>query len=220
MRTAFILLILAVMGAGSGCKKTEPPKVPTSTAATIPMTAAEIVQEQAVVAEIEKAGGCVTRVVYPPNGPVTGVDFMNPNVPNEVLDHLKELKHLDSLSLSFTGLTDERLKHLEGLNNLQTLFLQNPEITDAGLVHLRGLVQLNHLDLGSTKISDAGLEHLVGLNHLQILGLNETSVTETGLVRLKKLNELKALYLRNTKVTDEGVKRLTDAPPTWVIVRW
>ena len=59
MRAASLLVILAVVAAGFGCERSEPPKTPTTTAAT-PAVAAPETQEQAVLTEI--AGADASKV--------------------------------------------------------------------------------------------------------------------------------------------------------------
>ncbi len=92
------------------------------------------------------------------------------------LVHLKGLRQLKSLELSFANITDAGLVHLKGLNRLERLSLDYTDITDAGLVQLKGLDRLERLSLDHTDITDAGLLHLIGLNRLQRLSLADTNI--------------------------------------------
>jgi hypothetical protein len=76
------------------------------------------------------------------------------------LEHLKDMKSLEFLSLRNANCTDAGLENLKGLSNLQFLDLVNTDVTDAGLEHLKGLSQLNRLDLWDTKVTKEGVRKL------------------------------------------------------------
>jgi hypothetical protein len=74
------------------------------------------------------------------------------------------------------NVTEADLEHLKALPRLQQLFLNNPQVTDAYLERLKGLNSLHWLDLDYAQITDAGLEHLKGLIHLYRLSLDDTQI--------------------------------------------
>ena len=106
---------------------------------------------------------------------------LGPSATGMELEHLR-LAQVQSLSLSFTKITDAGLERLNGLLELHKLHLSHTKITDAGLERLKGLTQLQRLSLDFTTISDAGLEHLKGLDQLQWLSLDDTPVTDVAVV--------------------------------------
>ncbi len=171
---------------------------------------------------------------------VLGDDFFNKATvvflaraqnPQECLDRLKDLPHLQKLDLINNQITDAELEHLEGMTELQNLILgdqitdaglkrivglkrleefgfTSKRITDAGLECLERLKQLRTLYLNRTQTGDAGLKHLAGLSHLDHLFLDGTQVTDAGLEYLGGLSELKQLSLYDTRITDAGLEHL------------
>lgn len=86
--------------------------------------------EQRAVAAIKKLGGVVT--VDPKSGRVVEVDFASPELTDEGLKPLKELKGLQGLDLGGTRVTDAGLQHLKGIKGLRELFLSRTAVTDEG----------------------------------------------------------------------------------------
>lgn len=113
------------------------------------------------------------------------------------LQKLKQLIHLESVSLSTTNLNDTGLKFLcenLGINNLN---LQDTQITNAGIAFLSQLNQLTHLRLKENFLIDnncvLNLNKLKSLINLQI---HETNINENGYQHLN-LPNLKSLLLND-----------------------
>ncbi len=77
--------------------------------------------------------GCIVRtendglsVIYVPTSRTM---LYGGKFPDAVLEHLKRLKNLQSLNLSYTQITDMGLEHLKELKKLQSLCL-DPNISD------------------------------------------------------------------------------------------
>jgi Leucine-rich repeat (LRR) protein len=87
-----------------------------------------------------------------------------PRVTDDVLDHLRGLKHLRELNLSGADITDKGLAKLAGLTNLEVLDLSHTKVTDAGLVHLKGFRRLRTLILDSTSYVTEGSAGLLKTN--------------------------------------------------------
>jgi hypothetical protein len=139
--------------------------------------------------------------------------FPRPLVRGPALARLKGLKHLQTLRLGGSAVTDDALGYVKELTSLTTLELTLTQITDAGLKHLEALANLKRLQLDGTSVGDMGLAHLRALAHLEWLDLVDTKVTDAGLEHLKGLTKLKFLGLKGTRVTNEGVKKLKVALP-------
>jgi len=77
-------------------------------------------------------------------------------------------------------LNDAVIEHIKGLTKLKTLSLADNRITDAGVAKLANLSELESLDLDSTRITDAGLQSLVALKKLRFLRVVKTRVTRAG----------------------------------------
>jgi len=78
----------------------------------------------------------------------------NPDVTDETLEYLRDLKQLRDLDLSETQITDAGLAVLTQLPRLETLRLKRTAITDAGVSdHLLAMKSLKRLELTDSKVS-------------------------------------------------------------------
>ena len=113
------------------------------------------------------------------------------------------------MCLFLPGLLDKksRLKHLKSLD------LSHTEITDVGLRYIaQYLSQLTKLKLSKCwKISDAGLAQLSSLSTLTQLDISYCKmVTNQGLPHLSKCSTLVHLDCTNTSVTNDGLKKFIE----------
>jgi hypothetical protein len=188
----------------------------------------ERMQQEAIVAAIERLGGQVMydyqrpdpakpKVFDPkarPKDPdqfhrVILVSLRDTKASDDDLKTLAKLPALENLDLTNTPVTAAGLAHLRGLRELRNLGLWNTRVDDAGLEHLAGLTKLQSLILDGTRVTDAGLRHLAGLTDLEEwLGLGGTGVTDAGLEHLEKLTKLRNLNLWKTGVTRAGAAKL------------
>jgi hypothetical protein len=123
----------------------------------------------------------------PPEQPSERVDLSyDETLKNADLIRLKRIKHLRTLNLAGTNITDAGLEHLKEFRELEELHLVFVDVTDAGLAHLEGLTQLRTLNLHETNVSDAGLKHLHGMKQLRMLYLGRTRVSDAGVAELRK----------------------------------
>jgi len=211
-----------------GTSKVGSPQPPTSTAPPAGTGRANL------LAEIQRIAFKVTFEDDNPAKPVIGVDFRERQVTDDLLEHIKGLTELKSLSLSSAlsprgssleplrglsqlqsldlsqnrWLTNARLECLKGLRTLQSLDLSDTSLTNAGLEHVRALTKLQSLALSGTKVTDAGLEHLKDMSALQSLDLTRTGITGAGLKYLKGMSNLRSLKLSGPLVTDAGMEQL------------
>ncbi len=119
---------------------------------------------------------------------------------------IADLRQLEDLDLSVTGLQDDDLKYLRSLTNLRGLWLYENNLTDVGLKHLAKLTKLRYLILwGNSNITDAGLQAIGELVQLDELSLAKTRVTGNGLANCRGLVQLKHLDLSDTPVSDAGI---------------
>jgi hypothetical protein len=83
-------------------------------------------------------------------------------------------------------LTDGVIEHIKGLKRLKSLSLAENRITDAGLARLANLTELESLDLDNTKITDASIETLKGFKRLRFLRVVGTKITKAGAITLQQ----------------------------------
>src|ERR1700726_7008 len=79
------------------------------------LTAAGRADEAAAIKAVKEFGGRVTVDAKQPGMSVVGVDFSYTQVTDAALKELKDLKSLQTLSLSQTKITDAGLKELKEL---------------------------------------------------------------------------------------------------------
>ena len=142
----------------------------------------------------------------------------DPDASTGGLVHLKALRGLQSLDISFWKVTDTELSSLQGMK-LKSLPIPASTTTRIGLENYLAALETmpNVLDLSDWLIEDDALELLKGLSSLESLSLKNTAITDTGLLHLKDLNNLKKLDLawngsRPTggQVTNVGLSHLKD----------
>jgi len=119
------------------------------------------------------------------------------------------------LDLARSNLGDEEFARLAGMpafRHLHTIDLSDTRITDKSLQLLEHNPTLIGVNLSRTKISDEGLESIAKLPWLSTLELTGTNVTDRGMDALVKRSgswDLRGLGLTDTKVTAEGVRKLS-----------
>jgi len=102
----------------------------------------------------------------------------------EPLGRMQNLQYLQILS----GLSDDTTAaRVSGLKHLDTLFLDESMLTDRGLQSLSQLKNLSRLTVGGV-LTDDGVQRLSALPRLQLLDLNAVGVTEAGLEKLRMSN--------------------------------
>src|SRR5262245_23927314 len=143
--------------------------------------------EASAAKAIEDVHGRITRDEKHPGKPVIAIDLSDPRefrvavwVKDAALKHLREFKHLRTLNLSGTLITDDGMKELKELSALESL------------------------DLSRTKLTDAGISQLAGLSSLRDVNLRYVGVTDKSLAELKKHGELRSLDLGHGHITDAG----------------
>lgn len=139
---------------------------------------------------------------------------------------LRNLSHLQSLSLLGTLVTESGLKDLAGLKLKRleipaqartdlglkyylsstepsaSLNFQGWNLTDEGLLYLRSQKQLKSLNLAGTKVTDVGLADLLPLMELRTLDLGGSKVSGAGLKQLAGLGQLRSLSVAATRAAE------------------
>lgn len=157
------------------------------------------------VAALKKTAGYLKMHL---DGTVKEINFLDQNVTDTDLFHLKGTPRVRKLNLQRTGITDAGLVYLRGLTLLENLDLRGARVTDAGLEQIQHLQSLRSLDIGSTAVTDTGMRHLKRLTKLQHLHVDYTGITDKGLAELRNLVYLETLMLSAAPITDAGLKSL------------
>jgi len=131
----------------------------------------------------------------------------------QALGRLKELRLLDLSDAYFqindtVRMGDEAWAHLAGLEKLESLSLSFIGVTEGGLAHIARLKRLRHLLLGRTGITGRCLKHLAPLTDLRSLHLWSNDLDADDLANLPELEHLKALYLCQNNLGADGLKTL------------
>jgi hypothetical protein len=135
------------------------------------------VEQDGVVAEIQRRGGKVK---------IEGVDWLRRSFGDDFSQVAEKVQGIqwhgpavDDKALAWLG------EHRATLISLESLDLARSAITDAGLQHLAGFSALRELDLSETKITMTGLAVINQLPEIEWLGLRGTRVGWFGRLRLK-----------------------------------
>ena len=134
-------------------------------------------------------------------------------ITDQGLQHLLGLKHLETLSLGHTDITDKGAVVLGRLSSLKYLHVRGTRITGAALESLARLPRLESLDLSGVVLDAEGLAKLHLLSQLQVLVLNDLPLGDDDVAALGTARSLRILQMRGTCVTEAGVAKLARLIP-------
>jgi len=139
-------------------------------------------EETAAQSWLHAKGACVTKGGGGRFGlHIVGVDLSNSTMADRDLSELSQqlagLRHLRTLELAGTCISDEGMKYLSVLQSLQYLDLSRTAVTAAGLAQVTesgGLPNVEQLDLSYTKVTHEGVRRLVNprFPRLKLVGSN------------------------------------------------
>ena len=109
----------------------------------------------------------VPRVERDTDGNVIRLRLNNLRLSKENVEQLGQLKHLRSLVLFGTNVTDQELPRLVECRNLEHLNLTNTEVTDRCIATILKLTNLKSVCLGNVNVTPAGIEKLKQHNRTQ-----------------------------------------------------
>jgi hypothetical protein len=190
-------------------------------------------QQRAAVVRIEELGGGVNydwefddegrplRDSTPPGWPwlrrligpeyfqeVVTVNLTGTSATDADMGLIGKLRHVGTLSLHGTEVSDAGLRELRYIAELRYFGLAATKVTDDGLQCLARCKRLQDLNLEKTPVGDEGMDHIAGLDDLSYLSLARTKVTSRGLLRIAGLPKLQQLCIDDTAVDDGAVEAL------------
>jgi Leucine-rich repeat (LRR) protein len=131
---------------------------------------------------------------------------------------VRNWKHLKSLNLRGTKITDNTLELLAGVPTLESLDIGWAQITDTGLEHLTALINLRRLTFGGNKLTDTALGFLRQMPQLEYLdiggqqrtdsGLWSLTLTDAGMQSIGLVTELRELRVEGRNLTARGLASL------------
>ena len=133
--------------------------------------------------------------------PVVSICVDNCSTPKQLVDDIAKLKHLQSLCIQKTALTDQEAAVIAGMPGITKLRLENTNFTDKGISELAKL-KLEHLNFDFNQTGDKGLQTIASIKTLKELHLYGTMASDVGYAHLGNLKELKYLSIGQTKLTD------------------
>ncbi len=145
-------------------------------------------------------------------GRVTYVHLGGGDITDEGLSHLKELKDVETLELTYTyGCSAEGLRHVQQMTNVKKINLWGNYNFSAGVGYLSGMTKVETLFLHKLRVTDDDMKFVKGMKGCKFfqMTLNPT-VTDAGIAHLAGLTELESIYLTCPQLTDECLKYFHD----------
>jgi hypothetical protein len=134
------------------------------------------------------------------------------------IEEISKLRHLKSLCLDTTNVSDTDITAILRISSLESLTLSKTPITKKGILALQSLPRLKALDLCKSSIGDDSARALAYLENLQYLSLRETHISNASVSYLGNLTGLKILDIEDTDITDHGYRRLHRLLPQCKII--
>ena len=129
------------------------------------------------------------------------------------IDDISKLRHLKTLSLETTNVSDTDIALISRISSLESLTISKTPITKKGLLALQSLPKLESLVLSNTSIGDESARGLAYLDNLQYLSLREIHISNASVSYLGNLTGLKILDIDETNITNHGYRRLQHLLP-------
>jgi len=108
------------------------------------------------------------------------------------------------------NITDENLAVLAQIKNLRGLNTISDRLTDLGMRHLRRCKNLRQLDIGARKLTNLSLRYIGSCKNLRYLSIGGRGISSKGLRYLRGLSELRELDITGFGMSDEGLKNISE----------
>jgi Leucine-rich repeat (LRR) protein len=136
---------------------------------------------------------------------ITKLDLAETRITEVGFQQLKKLPAVTDVNLYYAELLgDEALAAMKGWKHLKSLNVRGTKITDAGLANLAGL-PIESIDVGYSLFTDGGFEHFAALPKLTSIAVGGNKVTDVGLNTLRTMPNLRSIDLSGAQRTDSGL---------------
>lgn len=134
------------------------------------------------------------------------------NLTSEDLRSIGKLKSLTHLHTLYVELDDSILEHLQDLKGLQSFMLDNKGITDRGYEIISTRIQPPLLWLQGGELSPKAVEQISAIPKLHRLLLSGVIIGDDDLVRIANSPSLEKLHVSSPNVTMQGLMSLSATP--------
>ena len=176
-------------------------------------------RQDAIAIRLEEAGAFVQyEGEYLPR--VTGVYFIERDA-DDAIELFAGLPDLTEVTLQFSDFSNEQLRHLIHLKHLESVDLKWTPISDQGLAFLAQIPSIRSLKLNKSyapkrvanvsksQLTDQALKHISMMRNLEKLIIWGAEISDEGLIDIAKCKSLKQLWLCETGINGEGLKHLS-----------
>ncbi|MEZ6121878.1 MAG: protein kinase [Planctomycetaceae bacterium] len=146
--------------------------------------------------------------------------YENARVSPQLLGKLSQLHAVAHLKCPRSQIRDRELAEISKCRHLETLVLEATQVTDDGISALAGHSSLRGITLGETRITDTALAAIKTLPNLTDLYIAGTQITTAGLDQLAQQKNLRLLYAQYTRVDDSVAELLKQLPHLEKVSFW
>ena len=115
--------------------------------------------------------------------PVVSICVDNCSTPKQLVDDIAKFKHLQSLCIQKTALTDKQAAVIAGMPDITSLRLENTSLTD------KGISELAKLKLYGTSVTVEGLKNVAASKSLRHVDVTNTKITHAQCRRFNQTSD-------------------------------
>ncbi len=144
---------------------------------------------------------------------LTGIDMTgNANATDENLARLKDLKHLEVLSIGGTRVTDKVMEYVSGSETLKHLGVNWTRVTGNGIALLKK-AKLTFIDASGARDIETAMPILRQMGTMDFLNINSCQMSEAIIPDLLAMSTLKGLNFNQKDFSEDAVKKLRSGMP-------
>ncbi len=140
------------------------------------------------------------------------LQIYGPDLTNQGVSALSQLKDLEWLDLYAPQATEEGLSWLHRCTQLHRLFLTDARLGTRTLQQIANHRELTRIDMQGTWVKSTDLQYLTQLPQLYMLELNGTFLDDKAAPYFRQMKSLGTLHLNETEVGDQVCQALATLP--------